>query len=333
MPIALFRPIRLVAFVVVAVFAGTAASRAGDAQPVRIDVGGFKLNSVLIEPGRAADLPPIVFLHGASTSLYDPMFSFRRLLQGRAKLLFVDRPGHGQSDFGGRENILPDGQADAIARLMHARGIRKAIIVGHSFGGAIAAALAVRHPEMVAGLVFLSPAVYPWKGGVAWYYNAASVPVTGNLFSTLIVPPMGLLAIDQATKSVFEPNNRPSDYLRETRAMQALRPRTFRRNAQEIAALSDWAKKASPAYRRISTPTVIISGDADEVVSPEVHAKQLARNIKGARLIMIHNLGHKSDYVASDLAIAAIEHVAGKKTNLSTVAKIVEKRIAGDGNG
>ncbi len=103
----------------------------------RVDVGGFKLNSILLPAGKKADLPPIVFIHGASASLYDPLFSFREPLEGRAKLLFVDRPGHGLSDIGPKENILPDAQADAIAEAMKKRGIRKAIIVGHSFGGAI----------------------------------------------------------------------------------------------------------------------------------------------------------------------------------------------------
>ncbi|QND46019.1 alpha/beta hydrolase (plasmid) [Rhizobium lusitanum] len=297
---------------------------------VRIDVGGFKLNSVLVGATRKADLPPIVFIHGASTSLYDPMLSFREKLEGRAELLFLDRPGHGRSDSGGRENILPDGQADAIARLMEKRGIRKAIIVGHSFGGAIAAALAVRHPEMVVGLVFLSPAVYPWPGGVAWYYQAARVPITGQLFSALIAPPLGLLAIDRATKEVFAPNSPPPDYIEKIKALQALRPAAFRHNAQEIAALSNWARIASRRYHEIKAPTVIITGDADEIVSPDVHARHLARDIGGAELLVVHNLGHKSDYIASDLAIAAIEKLAGKSRDLESKARALERWIAGD---
>ncbi|MFJ6323339.1 MULTISPECIES: alpha/beta fold hydrolase [unclassified Rhizobium] len=307
-----------------------AASKNED-RPVRIDVGGFRLNSVLLEAGRRADLPPIVFIHGASASLYDPMFSFRAKLQGRAKLLFIDRPGHGNSDIGGEQNILPDGQADAIAVLMKKRGIAKAIIVGHSFGGAIAASFAVRHADMVSGLVFLSPAVYPWDGGIAWYYEAASAPVTGPLFSTLIVPPVGIVAIDRATKGVFAPNPVPPDYIGRTHALQALRPVAFRHNAREVAALSDWAKVSSANYRKIKAPTVIITGDTDGIVSPEVHSRHLARDIRGARLIVVHNLGHKSDFVASDLAIAAIETVAGRKVNIAAVKRDVERRIAHDG--
>jgi pimeloyl-ACP methyl ester carboxylesterase len=316
-----------------AIVSATEQSAAADpgTRPVRIDLGDITLNSVLIEPERKSDLPPIVFIHGASTSLYDPVLSFRAKLQGRAKMLFVDRPGHGGSDTGGEQYILPDAQADAIARLMRVRGIAKAIVVGHSFGGAIAAALAVRHPGMVSGLVFLSPTVYPWKGGIAWYYDVASTPVAGALFSTLVVPPVGLFAIDRATKAVFAPNRPPANYIEETKGFQALRPVAFRRNAQEVAALSDWAKTASRRYRTIRAPTVIITGDRDSIVSPTVHSRHLARDIRGARLIVVHKLGHKSDYVASDLAVAAIEQVAGRKRNLTTITGTVERRIAHDG--
>lgn len=308
-----------------------AAAPKHDDQPVRIDVGGFELNSVLVEPGRHADLPPVVFIHGASASLYDPMYAFRAKLQGRAKLLFVDRPGHGDSHAGGDHNILPDGQADAISVLMKERGIAKAIIVGHSFGGAIAASLAVRHPDVVSGLVFLSPAVYPWNGGIAWYYEAASAPVTGALFSTVIAPPIGFMVIDGATEGVFAPNPVPPDYVTKTRALQALRPAAFRHNAREVAALSEWARAASVNYPKIDAPTVIITGDTDSVVSPEIHSRHLAQDIRGARLIVVRNLGHKSDFVASDLAVAAIETVAGHKADLAAIRRNVEQRIANDG--
>lgn len=315
------------------IFGCAAVARSGDLSDgaVRIDVGGYKLNSVLLRPAGKPDLPAIVFIHGASTSLYDPMLSFRDKLEGRATLLFVDRPGHGKSDVGGRQNILPDGQADAIALLMQRRGLRKAIVVGHSFGGAIALELAVRHPRMVSGLVLLSPAAYPWKGGVAWYYDAASAPVAGSIFSVLIAPPFGLLAIDRATREVFAPNRRPDDYIEKTRAWQALSPIAFRHNAQEVVALNKWAETASSAYADIRTPTVIISGDTDEIVSPDIHSRQLARNIRGARLIVVRNLGHKSDFVAADLAIAAIEKVAGRNVNLTSATRLVERRIAADG--
>lgn len=98
-----------------------------------------------------------------------------------------------------------------------------------------------------------------------------------------------------------------------------------------MAALNDWTRTASRKYRKIKAPTVIITGDVDRIVSPNVHARHLARDIRGARLMVVHNLGHKSDYVASDLAVAAIENISGRKVDLSAVARTLEERIAADG--
>ena len=48
----------------------------------------------------------------------------------------------------------------------------------------------------------------------------------------------------------------------------------------------------------------------------------------GSRLISLRNLGHKPDYVANDLSVAAIEVLAGKARDLDGIAKAVEARIA-----
>jgi pimeloyl-ACP methyl ester carboxylesterase len=324
--------LRRTALLLLVLAGGVPSVAAADKEAVpqeMIDVGGYRLNSVYL---RAAypDLPPVVFVHGASANLFDPMLSFRAKLEGRADLLFVDRPGYGHSDRGGPQNAFPDGQADAIAALMDKRGIKKAIIVGHSFGGAVVAAFALRHPDKVIGLVFLSPAVYPWPGGIAWYYRAASAPVTGWLFSTFVVPPAGVAMMGGAIHEVFAPNLAPKDYVARTHAMLAIRPAAFHHDAVDIANLKDWAKKTSPRYPEIDRPTIVITGDTDSVVSPTIHAHQLAKAIRGARLISIHNTGHKSDYVASDVAVAAIETLGGKKHDLVAIARRVEARLIDD---
>lgn len=292
------------------------------------DVGGFRLNALHVPAGPEADLPPIVFIHGASGNLRDQAGAFLEPLRGRAELLFVDRPGHGYSERGGPENDTPDGQANAIARLMEKKGIERAIIVGHSFGGAITASFGVLHPEKVEGLAFLAAATHPWPGGVDWYYHLASAPVIGPIFCHTLALHAGMMRIAAATDHVFAPNPRPTDYIEDTGPALVLRPHTFRSNAKDVAGLHAYVSAFAPRYQEIDKPTVVITGDSDEIVLEEIHSKGLARDIKGSELVWINGLGHKPDYIVTDIVIAALEKIAGRDRDLQALARAVEPRLA-----
>ncbi|QRF50107.1 alpha/beta hydrolase [Rhizobium rosettiformans] len=293
-----------------------------------IDVGGFRLNALHVPASPEADLPPIVFIHGASGNLRDQAGAFLQPLRGRAELLFVDRPGHGYSERGGKENDTPDGQANAIARLMEEKGIERAIIVGHSFGGAITASFGVLHPDKVEGLVFLAAATHPWPGGVDWYYHLASAPVIGPIFCHTLALHAGMMRIEPATEHVFAPNPSPETYVEDTGPALVLRPSAFRSNATDVAGLHAYVTAFAPRYREITKPTVVITGDSDEIVLEEIHSKGLARDIAGSELVWIAGLGHKPDYIVTEIAIAGIETVAGKERDLQTMARKVEPRLA-----
>ena len=240
-----------------------------------VDVGGYRLHCMHVPASAETDLPAIVFLHGASGNLLDQMMAFRDLLQDRAELLFVDRPGHGWSERGPAHNGFPDGQARAVAELMTRKNISSALVVGHSFGGIIAANMALETPDRVDGLLFLSSATHPWPGGIDWHYRLASTAFIGPVFSWLAVMPAGLARIDKVARCVFSPNAYPENYVRDTAAALVLRPRTFRNNAEDIANLYDHVVAVSPQYDGIDKPTVIITGETDEIVSPDIHSAGL----------------------------------------------------------
>lgn len=327
----------IILLVVVAVLAALALAtqvraRAIEAKTPNIgeltDIGGYSLNALHIPAGPEADLPPIVFIHGASGNLRDQAGAFLEPLRGRAELLFVDRPGHGYSERGGPENDTPDGQANAIARLMEKKGIERAIIVGHSFGGAITASFGVLHPEKVEGLVFLAAATHPWPGGVDWYYHLASAPVIGPIFCHTLALHAGMMRIAAATDHVFAPNPRPATYVEDTGPALVLRPSAFRSNATDVAGLHAYVTGFAPRYREIMKPTVVITGDSDKIVLEEIHSKGLARDIAGSELVWIAGLGHKPDYIVTEIAIAAIETVAGMDRDLQAMARVAEPRLA-----
>lgn len=292
-----------------------------------IDIGGYRMNSVHLPAADTADLPPVVFIHGASGNLLDQLHAFAPALNGRAEMLFVDRPGHGYSERGGPDNDRPDGQAAAIAKLMNKRGIRRAVIVGHSFGGAIAASFALHHPEKTAGLVLLAPATHPWPGGIDWYYHLTPLPLVGWLFAHTLVTPLGQRRIDSGTRSIFSPNPRPVDYVDKTGPHLVLRPSTFRNNARDIANLHAYLRSTAPRYREIAAPTVIITGDSDGIVLADIHSRGLARDIPGSELLWIGNLGHKPDYVVTDVVVAALEKLAGQPIDLEQIKRRAEARL------
>lgn len=296
-------------------------------------VGDAGIHHVHLAAGPRGDLPPVVFIHGASSNLRDQMLPLRPVLEGRGDLLFVDRPGHGWSERGSG-NETPFGQAASIAALMDRIGIERAVVVGHSFGGAIAAALALAHPQKVSGLVFLSAASHPWPGGAtSWYYSLAAAPLVGRLFSETLALPGGAIRIGAASACVFAPNRLPERYVRDASIELVLRPAAFRANAVDVAGLYRHVTEAAPRYRGISAPTVVVSGNRDTVVYEEIHSLGLVRDIPGAELVWVDNLGHKPEWIAPELVVAAIERVSGGAVDIQQVARGVEARIAGDAYG
>lgn len=295
-------------------------------------IEGARVHYVHSKPD-SPELPPVVFIHGASGNLLDQMLPTRRHLEGRAELLFMDRPGYGWSQRG-TGNDDPYGQAATIAALMDERGIADAIVVGHSFGGAVAASLALEHPDKVRGLVFLSPATHPWPGGeTSWYYTLSARPFIGRLFVNTLALPGGLLQIEAASSGVFSPNRKPRTYVDDAAIKLVLRPNAFRWNAVDVAGLYRHVVKAAPRYKDIAVPTIVVSGNRDTVVYEEIHSLGLVRDIPNAELVWIDNLGHKPDWIAPDLVAAAVETVAGQQVDLSEIAVAVRARIAGDAFG
>jgi len=299
-----------------------------------VEIRGARIHAVHVQAPSDADLPPVIFIHGASANLHDQMVPLRPLLDGRAEMLFFDRPGHGWSARGPGNNETPEGQAETLAALMDHFGIRQAIIVGHSFGGATTAAFALAYPERTLGLVFASAASHPWPGGAtSWYYALTKRPVVGRVFSATLAYPAGSRRMAAATDCVFAPNHTPEYYVARARIALVLRPGTFRANAIDVESLYAFASRNATRYPSISAPSVVISGDHDTVVYEEIHSQGLARDIPGAELLWVRNLGHKPDWIAPDLIVAAIDRLGGRAVDLQAAARAVEARISNDRQG
>jgi pimeloyl-ACP methyl ester carboxylesterase len=278
-----------------------------------VEVEGGQLH--VLELGRTdgagEPLWPVVLVHGASGNLGDLRLALGDRLAQTRRVVLVDRPGHGWSDRpGGARDASPARQAALIAQALERLGIERFVLVGHSLGGAVATAFALAYPDRLAGLVLLAPVTHPWRGGLSWYNALLTTPVAGLVFAYALALPAGELLLESGAESVFAPQPMPPDYLRRAGIRLLLRPAEFIANAQDIAILKAFVTAQVPRYGDIAVPTVVLTGDADVTVSPQLHARAIAAAVPDARLVVLPGIGHMPQHVATDEVVAAIDSVS-----------------------
>ena len=269
-----------------------------------VDVEGGRLHLVALGP---ADAPAVVLLHGAAGNLGDMRLALGDRLAARYRIILIDRPGHGWSErHGGRADASPARQARLIHQALEAIGVRRAIIVGLSWSGALAAAYALDYPQSVAGLLLLAPVTHPWPGGIAWYDHALTAPVVGPLFARTLGYPIGKFLIGQGVRAAFEPRQPPPDYLERAGGELILRPNELTANAEDLADLHAFVTAQAPRYASLQAPTIVITGDVDEIVSPEIHSRTIAAVLPRAKLIVVPGAGHMVQFTATEEIVQAI---------------------------
>lgn len=284
-----------------------------------VDVDGGRLH--VVELG-SPDAPPVVLLHGASTNLEDMRLALGDRLAVNYRVILIDRPGHGWSDRpDGWADASPAKQAELIHQALERIGVVRPILIAHSWSGALAAAYALEFPRSVAGLVLLAPVTHPWPRSVAWYNSiivalltesarCAAAPFIGPLFARTLALPLGKLLIGFGVESAFAPQQPPPDYLERTGGMLLLRPAEFVSNAQDLMAIREFVEVQAPRYGNIETPTVVLTGDADEALSPEIHAKAMAAAVPRAKLIVLPGAGHMVQFAATERIIEVVAELS-----------------------
>ncbi|WP_187432095.1 2-succinyl-6-hydroxy-2,4-cyclohexadiene-1-carboxylate synthase [Roseobacter fucihabitans] len=259
--------------------------------------------------------PDVVLIHGASGSLRDYTFDLVDRLKDRYRVISLDRPGLGwttrpEPDFGGAWSIAAEPPA-LQARLLQAAadtvGVTRPIVVGHSFGGAVALAWALERPEDTAALVLLAAASMPWEGELGALYQVNS-SLPGSLF---VVPLITAFTpdsrIETTVKSIFAPQPMPDGYLDHIGPDMSLRRATLRANAQQVNNLRPHIIEMSKQYPDLLMPVELLHGTADTTVGLRIHSEPLAELLPNATLTRLEGVGHMPHHAAPEQVVAAIE--------------------------
>jgi pimeloyl-ACP methyl ester carboxylesterase len=270
-------------------------------------------DSVRMHYAAKGDGRPVVMIHGTDGVLQDFTYTILDSVATFALAIAFDRPGHGYS---GRPDDDPL-TLQLNARLIHDAvgelGLSDPIVVGHSYGTAVALKYALDYPHDLSGLVLLSPAVYAdglpvGKKGASFLMGIPNWPIIGPLLKHCLIAPLFGYFVPHGLKSSFAPNPESKEY---SAVMAALMPRPgeFGAFADENSLYAHGLNEQSPLYSDIKTPTVIIAGDSDQIAVPSEEAVRLANAMPHAQLIMLHDVGHMVHYARPDVVTEAIRRM------------------------
>jgi pimeloyl-ACP methyl ester carboxylesterase len=114
-------------------------------------------NRLHIEDGGRGTALPVIFVHGNGGSSAQWRAQVNHLRESRRAIAY-DLRGMGQSAVSPLGDYSLGAMVSDLEEVTKRRGLQRFVLVAHSYGGAVAATYAARHPERVAGIVFVDSA-------------------------------------------------------------------------------------------------------------------------------------------------------------------------------
>ena len=270
-----------------------------------VQVDGVRLH--YLERGTGS---PLVLLHGNGSMIQDFLSSgLVDEAARRHRVIVFDRPGYGYSERPRGRLWTPDAQADVLAAALRGLGVEQAVVLGHSWAGAVALAMAHRHPDLVRALVLEAGYYYPSPRVDVVALSMPAVPVVGDAMRHTVTPLLGRLIWPGLMRKIFGPDPMPRKFRAFPRAM-ALRPSQLRASAEETAFMVPCAARAQGRYGALRLPVAIIAGAGDRIVAPDDQSARLHREIAGSSFVCVPDTGHMVHQTATQAVLDAIARVA-----------------------
>ncbi|MCX6371553.1 MAG: alpha/beta hydrolase [Actinobacteria bacterium] len=252
--------------------------------------------------------PPVVYIHGAKGSVYDFLLSIGGRLALRYTAVACDRPGSGFSGRATQDGGSPQTQAAVLRAAAAALGLERPLLVGHSFGAAVALAWALDAPGEVAAVVTLSGYVLPLGGPPPWVLALMRSRTTLRAVGRLGRSGLGRPLVDGALRRAFFPGRPPEDYARIAPAL-ALDEARLVSDRDDRESAEAGLRALRPRYARLDAPVVVVVGEQDRIVPPSTSEK-LQALLPRAEIVRLPGSGHMPQFTDPDAVLAAVDRAA-----------------------
>jgi pimeloyl-ACP methyl ester carboxylesterase len=255
-----------------------------------IRLTGGDLDGLLLHYVEEGQGPATVLIHGLGGFAESWRHNMPEL--GRhGRVIALDLPGSGRSGKPRRAYTLAF-LAEALDRLLHALGVDRVHLVGHSLGGAVAARFALDRPGRVERLVLLGAAVPGFDLRPSWIYRTLSLPGLGEFLSRLVTRRICTTALARCFDSP-DPDEIRFFVDHEFSARSCSEGRAAYLSL--LRSVTDDFTLGADAYRtalsRLGQGVLVVHGLQDRVI-PLAHARQVAEGLGLAQPRWLDRCGH-----------------------------------------
>lgn len=251
-----------------------------------VTVDGIKIHFQRF--GDSPSIADLILIHGYTASVYVWQTVAPILATNGLRVFALDLPGFGYSDKPRNFDYSIASQARIVERFMDRLGLGRPVVVGSSYGGAVAMMLALDYPERVSKLVLVDPVTNdePKRHPVL---RLAAVPGVGEIIAPFLADARSFHR--RRMRKTLAPANH--DLITDERVEAVRRPLAAADAHNSLLATSRrWqAGRIEQDARLIDQPTLIVWGEEDRII-PVENGYRLLESILHSRLVVFRDCGH-----------------------------------------